>query len=235
MHNFTDGIALGAAFASPNGLAKATVTAVLIHEIPHEIGDFTILMESGMTKFQAIKAQFVTAIAAFLGTLVGLFLAQRNEEWESGLLALTSGGFVYIATVGVLPSILRNNRGDECDGDRGSSNSSGSSRDRGSDVCNNDGKGEEMKSGARGKIRDYRYAAMKQVAFEALAFVLGVGLMVAVAILEHQGEHGQEHHSVAQSHSQGHSHGHSHVHEHSHGHGHGHGHGQEHHGHSHKH
>lgn len=47
MHNFTDGVAIGAAFASGRGLASATMLSVLFHEIPHEIGDFTILMESG--------------------------------------------------------------------------------------------------------------------------------------------------------------------------------------------
>lgn len=49
MHNFTDGIAIGASFASGHGLAYATFLSVIFHEIPHEIGDFTILIQSGLT------------------------------------------------------------------------------------------------------------------------------------------------------------------------------------------
>jgi zinc transporter 7 len=49
LHNFTDGIAIGASFANGRGLAYATFLSVIIHEIPHELGDFTILLQSGMT------------------------------------------------------------------------------------------------------------------------------------------------------------------------------------------
>ena len=72
LHNFTDGIAIGASFASGQGLAMATFISVIFHEIPHEIGDFTILVQNGLSKQEAIKAQFLTAIAAFGGTAVGL-------------------------------------------------------------------------------------------------------------------------------------------------------------------
>eukprot|EP01032_Pedospumella_encystans_P007912 gene7912-9431_t len=106
MHNFTDGIAIGASFASGHGLAYATFLSVIFHEIPHEIGDFTILIQSGLTKSQAIKAQFVTAIAAVLGVSVGL-LARRSEVAEELLLSFTAGGFVYLAGVNMLPGIVR--------------------------------------------------------------------------------------------------------------------------------
>jgi zinc transporter 7 len=48
MHNLTDGIAIGAAFASGKGLAVATFISVILHEVPHEIGDFSILVQSGL-------------------------------------------------------------------------------------------------------------------------------------------------------------------------------------------
>lgn len=56
-------------------------------------------------KWEAIKAQFITSIAAFLGTFVGLYL-QRNENAEKIMLSATSGGFLYIATVGILPAVI---------------------------------------------------------------------------------------------------------------------------------
>lgn len=97
-----DGLALGASFSSGKGLALATTISVFFHEVPHEIGDFSILIESGFSKYQAIVAQFYTAVAAIFGTLVGL-CAQRNETFEKSLLAFTCGGFLYVATVGIIP------------------------------------------------------------------------------------------------------------------------------------
>ena len=67
------------------------------------------------SKTQAIQAQFMTAIAAVLGTSIGL-LAQRSPIWEELLLSFTAGGFLYLATVNILPTIVHS-----------SSNSSGSS------------------------------------------------------------------------------------------------------------
>lgn len=106
LHNLTDGIAMGAAFSAGGGLAMATVASVLLHELPHEIADYTILVQSGLTKWQAIRMQFVTAGAAFVGTFLGL-LALRNETVETLLLASTAGGFLYVATVSVLPEVTQ--------------------------------------------------------------------------------------------------------------------------------
>jgi zinc transporter 7 len=104
MHNFTDGVAIGATFASGGSIALATSISVFFHEIPHEIGDLSILIKSGMSKSEAIRTQFITAGTALIGTAVGLF-AQRNEAIERHILAATAGGFVYISTVSILPSI----------------------------------------------------------------------------------------------------------------------------------
>lgn len=102
-HNFTDGIALGAGFRSSFGRGVAMTMAVLMHEVPHEVGDVAILMQVGFGKWQAIRAQMVTAVGALLGALV----AVSTEQEEAGLLLnFTAGGFIYIATVDVLPQLL---------------------------------------------------------------------------------------------------------------------------------
>lgn len=105
LHNLGDGIAIGAAFASGSGLGHSTALATLLHELPHEIGDFAVLVQSGCTKWQAIGAQFATALAAFAGTAVGL-LATKYAGLEQPLLATTAGGFVYVSCVAVMPDIL---------------------------------------------------------------------------------------------------------------------------------
>lgn len=105
LHNLSDGIAIGAAFATGSGLGYSTALATLLHELPHEIGDFAVLVQSGCTKWQAIGAQFATAIAAFVGTAIGL-LATEYAGMEQPLLAATAGGFVYVSCVAVMPEIL---------------------------------------------------------------------------------------------------------------------------------
>ncbi|KAJ1404573.1 Zinc/iron permease [Ochromonadaceae sp. CCMP2298] len=106
MHNFTDGVAIGASFAAGRGLGFATFLSVIFHEIPHEIGDFTVLVQSGLTKWQAIQAQFCTALAAIVGVSVGL-LADRSQAAEELLLAVTAGGFLYLSTVNMLPQVVQ--------------------------------------------------------------------------------------------------------------------------------
>jgi len=109
MHNFTDGVALGASFASVSGNSRShfhlvKMISILFHEVPHELGDFTILVNAGLSKWQAIQAQFVTAIAAFFGTAVGYVFSSSNETAKVVLESTTSGGFIYIAT-GIVASI----------------------------------------------------------------------------------------------------------------------------------
>eukprot|EP00978_Attheya_sp_CCMP212_P021011 scaffold60862_cov48-Attheya_sp.AAC.1 len=127
LHNFTDGLAIGASFAASavvvvsaqNGsMAEAdywgevgrllrsrgglATVSVLLHEIPHELGDFAILMAAGCTKAQAIGAQFFTALAALAGTAVGLYL---GGTWDA-LIPMTAGGFIYLAASTLLPELL---------------------------------------------------------------------------------------------------------------------------------
>ena len=116
MHNFTDGLAIGASFTGAgggmHGLGLAAFLSVMFHEIPHEIGDFTILVNSGLTKSQAIRAQFVTAIAAFIGTACGLIGASNSEVVKALLLSWTAGGFLYISTASMIPTVLAPDKGD---------------------------------------------------------------------------------------------------------------------------
>ena len=78
--------------------------------MPHEIGDFAILVQNGCTPRRAILLQFCTAIFAFMGTFVGLYSAHFDDMNET-LLALVSGGFVYLATMTVLPEVMESSHG----------------------------------------------------------------------------------------------------------------------------
>jgi len=121
LHNFTDGFTIGASYAafatkdtnkgswsdmiaSRGGLATLSV---LFHELPHELGDYAILISAGMSKHQAILAQFLTAIAAMLGNIFGLLLASdASSNHYTSLMSFTAGGFIYLSCVTLLPQIL---------------------------------------------------------------------------------------------------------------------------------
>ncbi|KAG8512166.1 Zinc transporter SLC39A7 [Galemys pyrenaicus] len=113
-HNFTDGLAIGASFRAGRGLGILTTMTVLLHEVPHEVGDFAILVQSGCSKKQAMRLQLLTAIGALAGTACALLTegGAVGSEVASGagpgwVLPFTAGGFIYVATVSVLPELLR--------------------------------------------------------------------------------------------------------------------------------
>ncbi|TNM92701.1 hypothetical protein fugu_018103 [Takifugu bimaculatus] len=106
IHNFTDGLAMGASFLVSPTVGTITTLTILLHEVPHEIGDFAILIQSGCTKRKAIFLQLLTALGAVAGTICSLLAQGAGTAATTWILPFTAGGFVYIATVTVLPELL---------------------------------------------------------------------------------------------------------------------------------
>ncbi|XP_055634434.1 protein catecholamines up isoform X2 [Toxorhynchites rutilus septentrionalis] len=104
-HNFTDGLAIGASYLAGNSIGIVTTITILLHEVPHEIGDFAILVKSGCSKKKAMLLQLTTAVGALTGTVLAL-LGSGSDAAESWVLPFTAGGFIYIATVSVIPELL---------------------------------------------------------------------------------------------------------------------------------
>ncbi|KAK0643451.1 putative zinc transporter [Cercophora newfieldiana] len=126
-HNITDGLAMSASFYASPTIGATTTVAVFFHEIPHEVGDFALLVQSGFSKRAAMGAQFVTAIGAFIGTLIGITVQEfggnsgassdqamtmtgglwgTSLTWGDMLLPFTAGTFLYVGTVSVIPELL---------------------------------------------------------------------------------------------------------------------------------
>merc|ERR1712128_391806 len=105
-HNFTDGLAIGASFLAGQSIGVITTLTILLHEVPHEIGDFAILIQSGVPRNKAIALQALTAVGALTGCVVSLLLGGATEQAASLTLPFTAGGFIYIATVSVIPELL---------------------------------------------------------------------------------------------------------------------------------
>jgi len=109
-HNFTDGLAIGASYLAGRNVGIVTTITIFLHEIPHEIGDFAILIQSGCSRKKAMYLQLLTAVGALSGTVVSLFVEGLQEAATSWVLPFTAGGFIYIATVSVLPELLSDSK-----------------------------------------------------------------------------------------------------------------------------
>merc|ERR1711872_890393 len=110
--NLLHGLAVGTSFLSSFRLGVTTTAAILLHEIPHEFGDFAILLKSGFDRWEAAKAQISTALVGLLGALIALaFESSSNlETILMYILPFTAGGFLNIALVSVVPELMQETR-----------------------------------------------------------------------------------------------------------------------------
>ncbi|XP_011355281.1 zinc transporter ZIP13 isoform X5 [Pteropus medius] len=106
--NFTHGLAVAASFLVSKKIGLLTTMAILLHEIPHEVGDFAILLRAGFDRWSAAKLQLSTALGGLLGACFAICTQSPKgvEETVACILPFTSGGFLYIALVNVLPDLL---------------------------------------------------------------------------------------------------------------------------------
>ncbi len=105
VHNFIDGIIIGASFLVSIPVGIATTIAVVLHEIPQEIGDFAVLLHSGYAKSRALWLNFLSALSAFLGLLIALAFGGTGETFTFWILPIAAGGFIYIAVADLIPEL----------------------------------------------------------------------------------------------------------------------------------
>jgi len=104
-HNFLDGMIIAASYTVSFQVGVATTLAVIFHEIPQELGDFGVLVYGGFSKSKALFFNFISALAAMAGALIGYFIAGAQSGFSSVILPLTAGGFIYIATSDLIPEL----------------------------------------------------------------------------------------------------------------------------------
>lgn len=105
LHNFLDGIIIAASYLVSIPAGIATTIAVGLHEIPQEIGDFGVLIQGGFTKSKALAVNFLSALFALLGAIITLALTSTITNFESFLIPIAIGGFIYIAGSDLIPEI----------------------------------------------------------------------------------------------------------------------------------
>ncbi|MBN2585139.1 ZIP family metal transporter [Patescibacteria group bacterium] len=98
-HNFLDGVIVASAFLVSIPVGIATTFAMLLHEIPQELGDFAVLIHSGFTKTRALWWNLLSALVAVIGGLVAYFALQSIQQVVPYIIAVGAGGFIYIALV----------------------------------------------------------------------------------------------------------------------------------------
>ncbi|PNF42925.1 hypothetical protein B7P43_G11841, partial [Cryptotermes secundus] len=107
LHNLTDGLAIGAAFSGDTVAGFATALAVLCHELPHELGDFAVLLQTGMRIHKAVAYNIFSSVLSFFGMAIGVWIG-KHESASLWIYAFTAGTFLYISLVDLIPEMNTN-------------------------------------------------------------------------------------------------------------------------------
>jgi len=105
VHNFIDGMVIGAAYLISIPVGLAATIAIILHEIPQEIGDFGVLLHGGFTRGKALMFNFLTAITAIFGTALALAIGSYSDGLTHFLVPFAAGSFIYIAGSDLIPEL----------------------------------------------------------------------------------------------------------------------------------
>lgn len=106
-HNFLDGVLLTAVFVSDVDLGILTGLAIIAHEIPQELGDFAIMLESGFSRFTTFTLNALSSLAMLGGALLAWWGIATIEAYLPYILAFTGASFIYIAVADLIPALHR--------------------------------------------------------------------------------------------------------------------------------
>ena len=105
LHNFIDGLLIGASYLVSIPVGLGTSLAVLLHEIPQEMGNFAVLRHAGFSQAGALSMNFLSASLAIVGAVVALVAGAHVTTFPRDLLPFTAGGFIYIAGSDLVPEL----------------------------------------------------------------------------------------------------------------------------------
>lgn len=106
-HNLIDGMIIAGSYLINPALGISTTLAVILHEIPQEIGDFGILVHAGYSIRKALMFNFLSALTAVWGAILTLSVGLKSEAVSKFLVPFTIGGFIYIATADLIPELKK--------------------------------------------------------------------------------------------------------------------------------
>lgn len=106
-HNLIDGMLVGAAYTVSLSVGLATTVAIILHEIPQELGDFGVLIHAGLSRERALLFNFISGLLAVVGAAVSLVASNSVANFSSFMLPFTAGSFIYIAGCDLLPELQK--------------------------------------------------------------------------------------------------------------------------------
>lgn len=109
IHNFLDGLIIGASYLVSVEVGLATTLAVILHEIPQEIGDFGVLLHSGYTKVKALWYNFLSALMSIVGVVFMFTIG--SKDLSTWIVPLAAGGFIYVALSDLIPELHKDKSG----------------------------------------------------------------------------------------------------------------------------
>lgn len=105
VHNLIDGMIIGASFSVSIPLGVATTIAVILHEIPHELGNFGVFLHGGLSVKRALAYNFFSALTAIAGAVAALVVGEHVEGFSQIMVPITAGGFIYVAGSDIIPEL----------------------------------------------------------------------------------------------------------------------------------
>ena len=105
VHNFIDGLVIGASYFVSIPAGIATTFAVILHEIPQEMGNFGVLIHGGYTRSRALWFNFLSSLTAVAGTITVLALGSTSSSTIMALTSFAAGNFIYIAASDLIPEL----------------------------------------------------------------------------------------------------------------------------------
>lgn len=111
VHNFMDGVSIAAAFLIGPPIGIATTIAIMVHEIPQEIGDYMVLIHSGLGRKKALIYNLIVGLVAVAGAVITYLLAGITTNLSAYVMPLVAGGFIYMAGTDLIPELHKERKG----------------------------------------------------------------------------------------------------------------------------
>lgn len=106
-HNFSDGVLIAGAFLADFNLGVVTALAIIAHEVPQEVGDFLVLLNSGFSRKKALLFNLLSSLAMLAGGLLGYFALSMLQSWLPYILAFAAASMIYVAVADLIPGLHR--------------------------------------------------------------------------------------------------------------------------------
>ncbi len=105
LHNLCDGVLVAAAFLTDPLLGVLTAASIIVHEVPHKLGDFVVLLNAGLARRRAFALILFTSLCSALAGIIGYFVLQQAQDWVPYVLVVAASSFLYISVADLMPQM----------------------------------------------------------------------------------------------------------------------------------